>query len=79
MGEQTPHLAWGSVLELALVDKLVSLSSSSPVAFQSLQSIGVLICQPLSVSNRPFLEGAGSVGFFETGFLCNPAFLELVL
>ena len=68
MGEQTPHLAWGSVLELALVDKLVSLSSSSPVAFQSLQSIGVLICQPLSVSNRPFLEGARSVDFLRQDF-----------
>ena len=51
-------------------DKVVSLFSSSPAAFQSLQSIAVLICQPLSVSKLPFLEGTGSVVFFETGFLC---------
>ena len=49
-------------------DKVVSLFSSSPAAFQSLQSIAVLICQPLAVSNRPFLVGAKSVGFWRQGF-----------
>lgn len=59
-------------------DKVVN---PSPAAFQSLQSIAFLTCQPVPVSNLP-LEGAGSVRYFvslfvfETVFffLCNPGF-----